>query len=59
MQRRRLDRATTKAVLFDLGGVLINTPLNVNRAVSAGWRGLLFSDAATLGRDLTTVETGL
>jgi FMN phosphatase YigB (HAD superfamily) len=36
-----------------------DTPLNVNRAVSAGWRGLLFSDAATLERELTTVAAGL
>jgi FMN phosphatase YigB (HAD superfamily) len=36
-----------------------DTPLNVKRAVSAGWRGLLFSDAATLERELTTEAAGL
>lgn len=31
-----------------------DTPLNVRRAISAGWRGLLFSDAVTLQHQLVT-----
>jgi FMN phosphatase YigB (HAD superfamily) len=36
-----------------------DTPLNVDNALSAGWRGLLFRDAATLQNDLATAAAGI
>ena len=36
-----------------------DTPLNVDRAQAAGWRGLLFTDAARLQNDLVTNAVGL
>jgi FMN phosphatase YigB (HAD superfamily) len=36
-----------------------DTPLNVARAKAAGWRGLLFTDAARLQNDLATNAVGL
>lgn len=35
-----------------------DTPLNVDRAQAAGWRGLLFTDAARLQNDLATNAVG-
>jgi FMN phosphatase YigB (HAD superfamily) len=36
-----------------------DTPLNVERARTVGWRALLFTDAATLQNDLVTNAVGL